>query len=286
MAKQDKSIRVKSREYKVMLDHLRFYKVDEQVSCFWSEMQHMAKQIKVEAENKLALEKQRTILFLDTPDHSFRRNGLVLRQRQEIDGDLQYTLKSRSPDRYIAAGTEIEESQDIKKIDNVKDKNKLEEDIAAPFISRFSLSNTLTFEEGAKPPFDGNPRDVGDCIDLFPVFEELKVDGHKLSKKTPVEPVNGFNFYERVFEGGTLHFHAEGDKEESVDATTAVILWSFKASSRPLVAEFSFKYKDEDKDRHYNSNMAKEAKLFFDHIQQMDWVLQGGRTKTAYAYGD
>ena len=286
MAKQDKSIRIKSREYKVMLDHLRFYKVDEQVSCFWSEIQHTAKKIRVEAENELALQKQRTILFFDTPDRSFRRNGLVLRQRQEIDGDLQYTLKSRSPDRYIAAGTEIEESKDIKKIGNVKDQKKLEEDIAAPFISRFSLSNTLTFEKGAKPPFDSNPKDVGDCVDLFPVFEELKIDGHKLSKKTPVESVGGFKFYERVFEGGKLHFHAKDDKEESVDASTAVILWSFDLKSRPLVAEFSFKYKDEDKDRHYNSNMAKEAKLFFEHVQKMDWVLQGGRTKTAYVYGE
>lgn len=286
MAEKNKSIRIKSREYKVMLNHLRFDEAEEIVPKFWSEVRSLAQIIDVEAKKKLVLEKQRTISFFDTPDGNFRKNGLVLRQRQEINGDLQYTLKSRSPDRYIAAGAEIGESKILKDIEGVEPKIKLEEDIASPFISRFSLSNTLTFKNDAKPPFKGNPQDVGDCVELFPVLAELKSNVRSLSKKTTVVPVGGFKFFERVFEGGTLHFQAKENEEESVDATTAVILWSLEAKSRPLVAEFSFKYKDEDKDRYYDRNMAKEAKLFFEHIQKVDWVLKGGRTKTAYVYGE
>ena len=81
MAKKDHSIRLKSREYKVMLDHLRFHKAadkaDDIVSSFWSEVKHIAESIGVEAKKKMVLEKQRTINFFDTPDHSFRKNGLV-----------------------------------------------------------------------------------------------------------------------------------------------------------------------------------------------------------------
>ena len=189
--------------------------------------------------------------------------GWFLRKRQDVDGDLQYTLKCRSPDRYIAAGAKIEASKNVLKIDHVDDRKKLEEDIAAPFISRFSLSNTLTFKKGSKPTFGKSPKTVEDCDAIFPIFGGLAVNGRQLTKKTPIESVSSSKFYERVFEGGTLHFHAKGDKEESVNASAAVILWSLEANGRPLVAEFSFKYEDKDKDRHFNSNMAKEAKLLF-----------------------
>jgi hypothetical protein len=274
-----------SREYKVMLDHLRFTEPQKAVSAFWTELKRQAETIGVEAKGALTDLQRRTISFLDTPDHSFRQNEFVLRRRK-ADGELQYTLKCRSPDRYIAAGAPIEASKSINAQKGVKPKQKLEEDIVPPFISRFSHSNTLTFAPGVTPSFGEIPETVEDCAAIFPVFETLIVNGRKLSGKTSVNPVNGLEAYERVFEGGTLHFHAKDDLEESVKASVALILWSLGAQGRPLVAEFSFKYKDKDEDQHFNRNMAVEAKRCFERIQTMDWILRDGRTKTAYAYGD
>lgn len=291
----DKPIRLKSREYKVMLDHLRFSNITEAVSSFWSEVKHTADTIQVEVKaGELELEDRRMVSFFDTPDHSFRRNDFVLRKRQEMNNDLQYagnlhyTLKCRSPDRYIAAGADIKASQDVLALDGVDKQKKLEEDIASPFISRFSRSNKLTFKQNARPAFGNVPKTVADCGSIFPVLNTLTVDGRPFPDPdhTPVEPVNGLEAYERVFKKEeALHFHAKDDEEESVKADVAVILWSLGVEGRPLVAEFSFKYKDEDKDRHFNHNMAREAKRFFECIQQMDWVLRGGRTKTGYVYG-
>src|SRR5919109_631606 len=91
----------------------------------------------VRTKDKLNEKETRSIIFLDTPDHTLRRNGLVLRQRA-VDEAVEYTLKCRSEDRYFAAGT------DVGAADRLKSDPKLEEDIAPPFRGRFSHSTTIT----------------------------------------------------------------------------------------------------------------------------------------------
>ena len=283
MSKTEKPIPLQSREYKVMLDHLRFGEAQEAVSAFWAEVQHQVQIINVEAKGTLKNPQQRIIQFFDTPDHSFRQNGFVLRYRREIEGDLQYTLKCRSPDRFIAAGASIEASKHIPK--HIEPETKFEEDIGPPFISRFSHSNTLTFEKKDELPFDKIPKTIGECALLFPKLKKLRMNGLKLPTETPVGPVNDFKAHELVFKGGTLDFHDKLNPKES-KSKVAVILWSLGVPGRPLVAEFSFKYKDKNDDQHFNRTMAIPAKQCFETIQKMDWILKAGRTKTAYVYGD
>jgi len=48
------------------------------------------------------------IVFLDTPDFTIRRNGVIFRRREaDGSGELEYTLKCRSEDRYVADGIDV-----------------------------------------------------------------------------------------------------------------------------------------------------------------------------------
>ncbi len=271
---------LKSREYKVMVDHLRFDQAEQAVADFWSEIKSLAESLGFSTDGELKLDKERSITFFDTPDHSFRRNGLVLRQRRKANGNTQYTLKSRSPDRYIAQGANVAEDPEILKIERVEIKKKLEDDISVPFISRFSLSNTLKFKRDHLPPFGEQPKTVEDCATLFSVLKKLTANGVELPLATSVIPVNNLTAYERVFAEGFVDFATS----KATKTEVALILWSLGEKGRPLVAEFSFKYRDENGD--FERDVAISAKRFFERVQTMDWILLSGKTKTRYVYGD
>ena len=59
--------------------------------------------------------------------------GLILRQRVEDDRP-EFTLKYRSPDRYLASSTNMSAGEGLQA------NEKFEEDIAAPFRSRMSYT--------------------------------------------------------------------------------------------------------------------------------------------------
>jgi hypothetical protein len=259
--------KVTSREYKVMLEHGGFADGKSSVESFWDEISDLAKSLGVDAKGDFRPAEKRSIVFLDTPDFTLRRNGVVLRRREAKDGgEVQYTLKCRSEDRYITNGTDLSAG------DGLEDDSKFEEDIAAPFRSRFSQSNTVTFSEDKEP---GVPDSLKEAGALFPVLRELERDGAKCPGSTPLKPVNNVKAYERVFKGPELRFEEE-------DASVAVILWSNGSKGRPLVAEYSFRYKDKKED--YSPAVAKSARHFFEAIQRLDWVRPDGMTKTQYVY--
>jgi hypothetical protein len=69
-----------------------------------------------------------------------------------------------------------------------------------------------------------------------------------------------------------------------IQAEVALILWSNGPQGRPLVAEFSFRYKTDGDD--VAAKVAAKAKDLFEGIQSLDWCLPAGRTKTQYVYGE
>ena len=97
-----------SREYKLMLDHRAFADRKAAVAALWEEVEGLAGTIPaIRTKGTLGDEvEQRTVVFLDTPDHSLRRHGLVLRKRRQGE-EAEYTLKSRSEDRDVAAGADL-----------------------------------------------------------------------------------------------------------------------------------------------------------------------------------
>lgn len=88
---------VSSREYKSMLRADRFKEARTAVAEFWKGVRALASDLSIPSKGKLALTRERQIVFLDTADERLAQNNLVLRERRE--GKLvQYTLKARSPD--------------------------------------------------------------------------------------------------------------------------------------------------------------------------------------------
>lgn len=278
-----KRIPIVSREYKVMLDPLKFSDPEDAVTEFWVDLCFFAHGNSREAvaAAPLRLTDQREILFLDSPEHELRLlHGYVLRRRQACGSKLaEYTLKLRGVDRYVAAGADV---AGAKKLDQTR---KFEEDlILLPTAdgksllqhSRFSHSGTACVR--SKRP---TPTDVAAAARLFPGLKQLPWR-EKKRKQIPLCAVNDFRPYERIFRGAELVF---GDKQGGrVKAEVAVIVWTAGKTGRPLAAEFSFRYGN--RRERYPAAAAAMAHDFFAAIAQLStWVRPTAPTKTAIVYG-
>jgi hypothetical protein len=254
---------VRSREYKMMLDHRLFADRKQAAARFWAEAAALAGQAEVKCVGEFDDQKSREIVFLDTPDLTINLNGLLFRQRRDVESDeAEYTLKCRSPDRYLAAGAQVQPAGAR------KTKVKLEEDIAAPFVVRFSHSGT-TKGLGARP------KNLKQATKLFPTLGRLRRDDNPCSPTLALQPVNALCAYERVLKGPVFQLH-------KVDAEVALILWTDGKRGRPLVAEFSFRY--ESKTEQFSAPTARMAMQLFDRLQRLDWFSPEGQTKTRYVY--
>lgn len=256
--------KVTRREYKVMLDHRLFLDRKPAVEAFGRDLHSCAARLtKIDCEGEFTSTRKREIVFLDTADQTIALNELVFRQRTDlVKGVTEYTLKCRSPDRYIAAATRVESAGPR------KGKEKFEEDIGAPFVVRFSHSNTV---EGLR----ASPRTLRQAAKIFPALGRLTRDEQPCSPGLELRPANSLTIFERVLEGPVLRF-------DKVEAEVALILWSDGEAGRPIVAEFSFRYGDEGE--RYDPKGARRALEFFTECQRMDWCLPGARTKTQFVY--
>lgn len=247
-----------------MLDHRLFADRKRAADDFNGEVHACARRFKgVECEGAFTKTKRRKIRFLDTRDGTIAMNRLLLRQREDLDAKVtEYTLKCRSPDRYVASGARVQAAN------AAKQEEKLEEDVGAPFVCRFSHSSTI---RGRKKP----PAILAEGAELFPVLAKLERDGQRCASDLELEAVNALTAFERVVKGPMLQF-------DKVEAEVALILWSDGPDGRSLVSEFSFRYGH--KKEGFEPKAARLAMHFFEEIQRLDWCLPEGRTKTQYVY--
>jgi hypothetical protein len=273
-------MRVTSREYKVIVDSSLFADLDAALSDVVDDIGDLARSLDLEcAGNFDATDpKERTILFLDTPDFTLRQNGLLLRQRvKRKSGATEYTLKCRTEDRYVAAG------RDLSPGPKLKHDCKFEEDIGVPFISRFSHSMTVSLEEHEKLAGKKYPETLAAAAKLFPGLLTIRRDRLPCPPETALAPVHDLKVLERVFTGPTVHFPGGRDRSASTPASMALILWSKGKKGRILTAEFSFRYTDEKEI--FSSKVASAARRFFEGLQYQDWARPEAITKTQYMYG-
>lgn len=267
-------MKVESREYKMLVNHEPFADSAEAVRAVWDEIEEAAKTLPmVQTKGKFDEKETRRIVFLDTLDHTLRRNGLVLRQRA-VDQALEYTLKCRSEDRYFAAGT------DVRAADGLAGEPKLEEDIAPPFRCRFSHSVTITL---AGDPKIAMPKTLRDATAFFPVLGTLRTDGRDCAPETVLEVVNSITVDESVWKGGKIIFEMDG-AANSEKATVALALWARGNVGRPAVAELSFRLKDNEE--RFSRNLAEAARSMYTLLQRLDCSRPDGMTKTEYIYRD
>ncbi|MGD9722708.1 MAG: hypothetical protein AB7O59_15350 [Pirellulales bacterium] len=261
--------KVSSREYKVMLDHRLLQSRKAAVAELLADLARTGERVGAPLANDFDVKERRTIEFLDTADCLLRRNSLILRRRLEADGgnDRQFTLKCRSPDRYVAEHAQVHARR------KHEPQPKFEEDIAPPFRSRFSHSSTVKVDkQGAKLP-----KTVAAAAKIFPLLAALNEGDTNGRNRTPLVVVNDFQAKERVWKGPV--FALGGD----VLATVALIFWSYEWKSRTIAAELSFRYGD--KREQYDPLHAQLACDLFAAVQALEWCLPEGATKTQFAYG-
>ena len=230
----------------------------------------------VHTRGKLDERETRRIVFLDTPDHTLRRGGLVLRRRA-VGESLEYTLKCRSDDRYFAAGTDVAAG------DGPEGETKLEEDIAPPFRCRYSHSTTITLAGVSKVASRKTPKTLLEATALFPGLGTLRSDGRQCDPETALDVVNSITVDESVWKGGKIIFETDGEAN-SEKATVALILWARGKAGRPAVAELSFRLKDSGE--HSSRNLAEAARSAYTLLQRLDCCRPEGMTKTEYVYRD
>jgi hypothetical protein len=265
--------RVISREYKVMLRALRFAGDEATLlRCageFWRDFGQAINSIGPDAAGGLdAVTDRRTIRFYDTADHRLNRQSYVFRERVSLEtGDREATLKFRHVDRYVSQDRRMEASRAD------AGRTKFEEDIKPPFVTLYSFSTTqpisgdrnLNKLEDVADLFS----DVADALDEFDDLQELQV-------------VNGFTARELVIKGGQFKLTTNPERESEC----ALVIWyDHDGDDRtPVVAEFSFKYGDDDEG--YTRQMAQRAHAVFDVLQERlaDWLDPGSMTKTAFVY--
>lgn len=266
-------MKLDSREYKVMIDQEPFV---DRASALRALRESLAKLVMSPTDVTLMgdfnVENQREIIFLDTPEKDFRGNQLVFRRRFEGE-KAEYTLKLRSEDRSLAADA------DLSTVDGFRPDEKFEEDIAPPFLARFSHSNTVRPPKNTPLRQGELPRTIGEATAFFPILKSVRHDGQEMAPDTPLQIVNGITAFERVYAGTTLHL-LNGEVESSV----ALILWTDGEAGPPLVAEFSFRLKNDGEE--FPKALSKSAKSFFGAVQTLDEARPNGTTKTGFIYHD
>lgn len=266
------NLQITAREYKLMLNHRWFQDANAAVESFWGEVSQLADSLGFGTKGQLSLNKKasRTVVFMDTVDFSLHRAGYVLRQR--IDGDeVELTLKSMSPDPYIASASNVDAAV------GQTASSKFEEDIGAPWRSRFSMSTTV--ELAMSDALSETTATLADAAKIFPTLLTVTRDRLRLDSDLKLQPVNALHAYETIYEDAKLVF-VDGPVEQKSSA--ALILWASSKKGRPLVAEFSFRIKRSDTG--FQPVHCRQAKEFFEALQIMDWHLPSGLTKTQYAY--
>lgn len=253
---------VGSREYKLMLDPALFAGSSPAtaVSQFWNDLEPLIENnLSRTATGTFALTKSRTVRFYDTPltcvlnNHSYSFRERVENSAREV------TLKFRSPDRYISqyedlSGTETDAS------------TKFEEDISAPFASKYSNSTTQGISDTK------NLNKMDDPIRLYPGLLSYGFDDTEA-----IAIVGNLTVEESVYEG------TEVDLGNENGAFSLTLWYKSGITTVPVIAEISFKHKDAAED--YSQNVVTRSKTLFELMQTMSgWLSPSSLTKTAYVY--
>lgn len=262
--------KVGSREYKVMLNAARFTGAETDVLGttreFWLTAARVLGPAVLFTSGDLSqIKARRLIRFYDTPDRHLNNNSYILRERLALAGKgREVTLKFRHPDRFIAHSRDMDAEG--------KGRTKFEEDIKPPFQQLYSYSTTTAVDPDRK---------LATLKDVMKLFPGLRRSLTGFSADAPLAPVDDFTAREVVVGGAALHL----GKKYNVAAGCVLVVWyDHTKGGNPVVAEFSYKYGDNDEQ--YGAGTVQRA---FDVFQLLQtgfdgWVDAASKTKTAFVY--
>lgn len=218
--------------------------------------------------------KIREVLFVDTTDFRLYNNAFILRRRIPYtdgfpSGDPEIVFKFRHADIQQAAETDVRPQ--IRGIHRVKFKCQ-----ALPLNDKLG-GIRLLFSHNVQFPRSqagqGEVMSMEAMTQVFPVLERLRKEpGEKITlvSDTIIEEV--------------LQDIGELDFGEGVRATTSVAIWRTRGEHRPLIGEFAFQIRFEDRKQLALAAMQR-AEAFFVALQfaAADWISLDA-TKTGVVY--
>ncbi|MEZ4316446.1 MAG: hypothetical protein R3F61_03030 [Myxococcota bacterium] len=249
---------VGSREYKLLLDPVPFEQDEPWArSVIWGDLATLAQSADFEVEGDFTVASpEREVRFYDTPGScELNARGFVFRERV-VDGERSVTIKFRSPDRYVSAAKPMETDGE--------GRTKLEEDISAPFVSRFSHSTTMPISASK------NLNALNDPLRLVPGIAPYFAD---LDDSAPLAVVGGTTFAETVFRDASIDLGP-------LEAEPALTLW--RVDGHVEVAELSFAIEADHEG--FDERSSARALWLFEALQSHAWVSPDARTKTRTAY--
>ncbi|GAA6134198.1 hypothetical protein NBRC116188_09870 [Oceaniserpentilla sp. 4NH20-0058] len=260
---------VGSREYKILLDPSAFTgnatTRATKVNDYWNDLKNVIENDSIErnTSGNLSLEKTRTVAFFDVQGScDLYNNNYTFRERVE-NTDREVTLKFRSADRFIASKKDMDGTESGWE-------SKFEEDLATPFVSKYSYSTKQ--EIGSSK----NLNKLDDPIGLY-----LGLEDENLDDTLDIEKVSGLTVNEYVYRNASVDLGA-------LDAEFSLTLWYNETvtTTLPIVAEISYKY--EDTNEGFSNNVVTRAKELFTAMQTHssfnNWNAQNSLTKTATIY--
>lgn len=260
---------VGSREYKILLNTNLFTGNTSarasKVSNYWTALKDVIENSSIErnTSGSLSLDKDRIVIFYDVEGSCDLFNADYIFRERIDNSNREVTLKYRSPDRFIATKKDMDGTESGWK-------SKFEEDLAVPFISKYSFST----KQGISNSKNLNKMD--DPVGLYPGLEDEIFD-----ETLDIEKVGNLTVNEYVYKNATVDLGA-------LDAEFSLTLWYNESVSAtaPIVAEISFKYEDTNED--FSNNVVMRAKALFTSMQQdttlVSWNAQNSLTKTATVY--
>jgi hypothetical protein len=280
-----------SREYKLMLKPENFTGADPRDAIDRFVRDELVPLVRAQwntdaaerLQNKgLKLAKSRIVRFKDTANCLLSRSGLAWRERFKLDasgarsGEATGTLKFRSPDAFLAAGSRKSGGDDC----------KFEEDLTPVAIrtgpskgvvadprsvrSQFSQSCSREFATASLP---GN---LAAAAGLNPSFESGLHAAFSTADMS-LQLVPGDEFLERVYERDELKLYGE------TEAEVALTIWYPAAGdhNKPFIAEISYKY--DTKKHDVERETAQRALALLLKLQDSTWADPSALTKTSYA---
>jgi hypothetical protein len=213
------------------------------------------------------------VLYLDTASCVLKRNGYILREREDQenkqDTKKEIVLKFRSPDFLLAIRTDTA-------------RTKLEEDVTAldqgsertheQFRSSFGTSNEQSIDKKRQL------EKLKDIYEFYPFVKDT-MGNNRIKDDMELKVVSNLHIHETEYEGPTVDL---GNRKAKISFT----LWHIK-KDQPMVlslAELSFKHDLDRKKDDVEKSVLNNAWALLTRLQQMDWISKKQFTKTQFVY--
>jgi hypothetical protein len=220
--------------------------------------------------------KIREVLFIDTVDFRLYNNAFILRRRIPYKdgfpiGDPEIVFKFRHPDMQVAAETDVRPN--ILGDHRVKFKCQ-----ALPLKDklggiRLLYSHNVQFPRAAIGMGKENVKDMDAIIDLMPVLAKIRKE-----PKERIQLVSNTIVEEVLQDIGIIDFG------QGIRCKANVAIWRTRGEHRPLIGEFAFQFRFEDRAM-LGKEAMRRAEAFFVALQYSaaDYIMLNA-TKTGVVY--